>query len=60
MGGFTFGGGYFGQYSQGGVVPPDTPAEADVIVIARELVTTVAVPQWVATVIVPEQIGEIA
>lgn len=59
MGGLTLGGGYFGEYSAGGAPPVTNPAAADVIVLARELVTTVAVPEWVAIVIVPQQISEL-
>jgi hypothetical protein len=45
MGGFAFGAGYFGQYSQGGSVPPDTPVTADVVVLAQSDVhTVVALP----------------
>lgn len=59
MGGLTFGGGYFGQYSQGGTTPPDNPATADVFVLVMDLVATVAVNDLVATVIVPELTTEV-
>jgi hypothetical protein len=58
MGGLTFGGGYFGQYSQGGTVPVEQAALADVVVMVAELVSTVAVPALVTTVIVPPLVIE--
>ena len=59
MGGLGFGQGYFGQYSLGGTVPPDTPATADITVEVRAAVDTVQVHADVGVIQVLPDAGSV-
>jgi hypothetical protein len=59
MGGLTFGGGYFGQYSQGGTPPVEFAAQADLIVRVDELVAVVEMTELAGTVRVGEITGTV-
>ena len=55
MGGLTFGGGFFGQYSPGGTYTVGPDNEPDVIIQVRAQRWRVSVPAQPVTVQVPAQ-----